>query len=121
MKVQLQGQTLRLRIDERELTALLAGGLIANLTRFGQGSGWGMELFLHEGSCVRLQAAEALRVWLPREDVAALQARLPSRDGLVFEIGQGADALEIRFDVDVRDSVRQRGVARAAPMTASQA
>lgn len=90
MKVQLQGQTLRLRIDERELTALLAGGLIANLTRFGQGSGWGMELFLHEGSCVRLQAAEALRVWLPREDVAALQARLPSRDGLVFEIGQGA-------------------------------
>jgi len=121
MKVQLQGQTLRLRVDEHELAVLLAGETVANLTRFGSGGGWSQAIRLHEGLAARLaSSADTLQVGLPRQAVLALQASLPSRDGLAFQVGQGDDSLEIRFDVDVRDSVRQRGVAKAMPQVASQ-
>ena len=37
MRVQLQGQALRLRIDEEELASLLAGGAVENATRWPDG------------------------------------------------------------------------------------
>ena len=42
MKVQLQRQAVRLRVDEEELAQLLAGESVENLTRFGGDRGWGM-------------------------------------------------------------------------------
>lgn len=49
MKVQLQQQSMRLRVDEEELARLLAGESVENLTRFGGSGGWGAALSLHAG------------------------------------------------------------------------
>ena len=49
MKVQLQDQSVRLRLDEAELARLLAGESVENMTRFGGIEGWGMAVSLHGG------------------------------------------------------------------------
>lgn len=110
MKVQLQGQALRLRIDERELALLLQGETVVNQTRLDDVHAWSQSLRLEAGDVARLaHGGDGLHLALPRREVEALRARLPSREGLEFLVGQGAWRLEIRFDVDVRDSVRERG------------
>lgn len=108
MRVQQQGQTLRLRIDEAELATLLAGGTVENATRWPDGRNEHQQLALAvqhgwrrsgDGWCVELADAA----------VRELAARLPSRDGLSFElVAPDGGTLEVLFDVDVRDSVRQR-------------
>ncbi|HDS1010407.1 TPA: hypothetical protein ACOEN9_000046 [Stenotrophomonas maltophilia] len=117
MKVQLQRQGVRLRVDEEELAQLLAGESVENLTRFGGDRGWSMVLSLHAGQqAVLLEGSEYCRLMLPREAVQSLASRLPCRDGLGFGIGLGDDiSLQLQFDVDVRDSLRQRGPHRRAP------
>ncbi|HEL7749481.1 DUF7009 family protein [Stenotrophomonas maltophilia] len=114
MKVQLQDQSVRLRLDEAELARLLAGESVENMTRFGGIEGWGMAVSLHGGEQpVLLDAGTFCRLVLPRPAVEALAARLPCRDGLPFDIAlEDGGQLQLQFDVDVRDSVRQRGVTR---------
>ncbi|WP_414492251.1 hypothetical protein [Stenotrophomonas maltophilia] len=111
MKVQLQQQTMRLRVDEEELAHLLAGESVENVTRFGGSGGWGVALSLHAGDqAVLLDGGTFCRLVLPREATAALAGRLPCRDGLGFCIALDDDSmLQLQFDVDVRDSMRQRG------------
>ncbi|PTA72951.1 MULTISPECIES: hypothetical protein [unclassified Stenotrophomonas] len=111
MKVQLQQQSMRLRVDEQELARLLAGESLENLTRFGGSGGWGVALSLHAGEqAVLLDGGTFCRLVLPRAGVEALAQRLPCRDGLGFSIALDDDSLlQLQFDVDVRDSVRQRG------------
>ena len=112
MRVQLQGQSLRLRIDEAELASLLAGGTVENAIRWPDGCDERQQLTLaaqhgwrRRDDGWRMELAEAL--------VRELAARLPSRDGLSFALPTlGDDALDVLFDVDVRDSVRQRRVDR---------
>lgn len=112
MKVQMQGQSLRFRIDEAELAALQAGQAVENLTRFPGGS-------LRQ-SVVLTDAAEpaledGVRLHLPRALLEPYVAKLPCRDGLAIRLPLeegGADAIEIDFEVDVRDSVRSRGAAK---------
>jgi len=114
MKVQLQEQTMRLRLDEAELATLLAGETVENLTRFGGSGGWGTAVSLHGGeSAVLLDSGTDCRLVLPRGSVEDLAGRLPCRDGLSFALylDDGA-TLQLQFDVDVRDSVRQRGAGR---------
>lgn len=106
MKLQLQDNSLRLRVDEDELAVLLSGEAIAVRTAFG-------DAFALAGSvtvCDTTQASiegssHAYRMRIPGADVRALALRLPSRDGLIFPLAGGG---ELRFDVDVRDSVRRR-------------
>ncbi|MHC1652004.1 hypothetical protein ACODUL_01735 [Stenotrophomonas maltophilia] len=114
MKVQLQQQSMRLRVDEEELARLLAGESVENLTRFGGSGGWGVALSLHGGEqAVLLDGGTFCRWVLPRAGVAALAQRLPCRDGLGFSIALDDDStLHLQFDVDVRDSLRQRGAYR---------
>ncbi|PNS09478.1 hypothetical protein [Solilutibacter silvestris] len=109
MKVQLDGQQLRLRIDEDELARLLTGDAVAAQTRFGD------RFIVHATLQVDDRVAPMLdgdiedwRFILPESDVRALAARLPTRDGLGWTLpsADGA-ALELRFDVDVRDSARR--------------
>lgn len=109
MKVQLQGQALRLRIDEAELARLLAGETLCNETHWPDGRAGTQRLALaaqhgwqREASGWRMELADA-----PVRDLAA---RLPSRDGLELELPapDGAPPLQLRFDVDVRDSARRR-------------
>jgi hypothetical protein len=113
MKVQIHGQSIRLRIDEAELTRLLAGELLENRTRLAMQRYWSQSLRLvPTGEALITGDAAILQFGLPRDAVLALQARLPSRDGLSFEVVTGGEPVQLQFDVDVRDSLRQRGPSR---------
>lgn len=108
MRVQLQGQSLRLRIDEAELAELLAGGTVENATRWPDGRNERQQLALAAQYGWR-RGDGSWRMELSDTAVRELAARLPSRDGLSFELAlPGAGVLDVLFDVDVRDSVRQR-------------
>ena len=115
MKVQLQGQLVRLRISEAELARLQAGGTVENLTRLPAGLALRQWLRLGKGSQPELRVGDA-QGWgclLPPAELAAYVARLPCREGLRLRLplAEGAeDAIEIDLEVDVRDSVRSRGV-----------
>jgi len=108
MRVQLEGQTLRLRVDEAELAQLLAGGDAANRTHLPDGR--------TEMQHVRVAAQLSWQrddahwhIGLPEPEVRALSARLPSREGLRFELPTpDGGTLQLLFDVDVRDSTRKR-------------
>ena len=122
MKVQLQDQSVRLRLDEAELACLLAGESVENMTRFGGIEGWGMAVSLHGGEQpVLLDGGTFCRLVLPRGAVEALAARLPCRDGLAFDLTlEDGSQLRLQFDVDVRDSVRQRGPHRRQASSAPE-
>ncbi|WP_256646883.1 hypothetical protein [Thermomonas paludicola] len=114
MKVQMQGQRLRLRIDEQELARLQAGEVVENLT----------VLPGDVAPCLQVRALEALApsfavqgqgvcFGLPRHLIDEYVARLPCRDGLTLRFStSGGEDLVLDFEVDVRDSVRSRGVIR---------
>ncbi|WP_130618411.1 DUF7009 family protein [Dyella amyloliquefaciens] len=111
MKLQIEGQSLRVRIGEAELTQLLAGGTVESHTRFAQAFAMGCALRLGGSIDAGLSGrADAWLIELPEAAVRAHAARLPTREGLTFNLptGSGDDVLELLFDVDVRDSVRQR-------------
>jgi hypothetical protein len=113
MRVQQQGQALRLRVDEAELARLLAGGTVENATGWPDGRTECQRLTLaarhgwrRDGVGWRIELADAA--------VRELAAHLPSRDGLSFELAvPGGDALQVLFDVDVRDSARRRRAGQA--------
>ena len=111
MKLQIEGQKLRVRIDETELSRLLDGYELQSVTRFADAFSIQITIEPGEGDAASLTGdASAWRIAVP---VAALQqhaTQLPSRDGLHFGLsGQtAAVAMELLFDVDVRDSARRR-------------
>lgn len=114
MKIQLQGQSLRLRIDEAELARLQVGESIENLTRLPGRCALRQQLQLVDAATPTLQLLEdGFGFGLPADALADYVARLPCRDGLVFSMPiDAASAIEIHFEVDVRDSVKNRGVTR---------
>lgn len=108
MKVQLEGQHLRLRIDEDELARLLAGDAIVAQTDFAGCFRVNASLQADGRALPALEGdAGDWRFILPEDEVRALTARLPTRDGLVWTLSSGPQLLELRFDVDVRDSARR--------------
>ena len=116
MKVQLQGQSLRLRIGEDELARLLAGEHVGNATAAGPGAVLRQRLGLVDGDAPVFHAdAEGWEFRLPEAAVRAYVSRLPCRDALEFTLpageggGDGDVPLALSFEVDVRDSVRRRG------------
>lgn len=112
MKVQMQGQSMRLRIDETELSRLQAGQVVGNLTRFPGGACLCLAVRQVESlSPVLLTTDGGWRLDLPRGLLEPYVARLPCREGLRLDFPAGGERLEVGFEVDVRDSVRIRGVA----------
>lgn len=108
MKVQQQGQALRLRIDESELAQLLAGSRVGNQTQWPDGRMERQQLMLADSHGWQRHDS-GWRVMLAEAEVRALAARLPSRDGLSLTLPvSGGEPLQVVFDVDVRDSVRLR-------------
>lgn len=109
MKVQLQDQSLRLRIGEDELARLLAGEAVVNRTR-APGAALGHLLRVVEGEAPTFAVGQdGWHIGLPDAALRGYVARLPCRDALELALGQGEDALAVSFEVDVRDSVRRRG------------
>jgi hypothetical protein len=109
MKAQLQGQQLRIRIDEDELAALLDGRELIDITLVDDRFAMRRVLALAPGEAAGLTGdAASWRIVLPDGEVRALAGRLPSRDGLRFDLPAGGTSLQLLFDVDVRDSVRRR-------------
>ena len=117
MKVQLQGQSLRLRIGEDELARLLAGERVDNVTAAGAGAVLRQGLAVVQGDAPTFAVdGDGWRFGLPEAAVRDYVARLPCRDALEFTFEGGDAPLALSFEVDVRDSVRRRGApARRRP------
>jgi hypothetical protein len=114
MKLQLQGQRMRLRLDEAELARLLADEPIVNATGLGTGLGFCQSLRLHADAQPTLQATPGeWQVGLPGAAVRDYVQRLPCRDALEFTLACDDGAvLALAFEVDVRDSLKMRGARR---------
>ena len=118
MKLQLQGQNVRLRVDEAELARLLAGENVVNRIVLGAAIEFRQTLCLGTGKDASTAPSLDVRdggwdVALPREAVEAYAGQLPCRHALAFELGLGAgEAVELNFEVDVRDSLQARGPRR---------
>lgn len=110
MKLQIEGQSLRVRVNEDELALLLTERPVTGRTRFTHDMSLSCTLRTVPGAAARFGGApDAWTIDLPLDDVRAHAARLPTREGLLFELESGeGDPLELLFDVDVRDSVRHR-------------
>lgn len=110
MKLQINGQRLRLRIDEDELQRLQAGVVLSSATLLPGGGRFRCSLELCPQTEVAFVVdADAWRVALPRSAVDDYVGRLPCREGLAFHVANGdADGVELGFEVDIRDSVRRR-------------
>ncbi len=118
MKLQLQGQSIRLRVDEAELARLLAGEKVVNRLVLGAAVEFRQTLFLGAGEGTSTTPLLDVRdggwdVALPREAVEAYAGQLPCRHALAFELGLATgEAIELNFEVDVRDSLKARGPRR---------
>ncbi|MET0331918.1 MAG: hypothetical protein ABW154_10875 [Dyella sp.] len=109
MKLQLQGPQLRVRINEDELARLLDGQSLEERTVFGAAFAIDYSLQAIEAESFQLDGSPAhWQLGLPLAALRTHAAQLPTRDGLHFTLGEGAQALQLTFDVDVRDSVRRR-------------
>lgn len=108
MKLQLQPQSLRLRLDEAELAALLAGQPLG--LDVGQGTTTLFTLRVGLGQAAGLHAdGPAWRLTLPEPELRAYIETLPRRDALALTLGGD---LRLDFEVDVRDSLQVRGPRR---------
>lgn len=110
MKIQLRGQSMRLRIDESELKCLLDGNELVNTTQFGSGSVYRQTLRLSRSEQPSLEAQRMdSKLSMPEAWVRDYVSRLPRREGLKFTLPAGdMDVLTVTFEVDVRDSMRVR-------------
>jgi hypothetical protein len=111
MKLQIEGQKLRIRIDEDELAQLLAGNTIDTRTAFADAFAIRFALLAtKDDGATFVGQADTWQIGLPDADLREHAARLPTRDGLRYTLPGtvAGDALELLFDVDVRDSLRHR-------------
>lgn len=109
MRVQLEEDTIRVRIDEDELSELLQDIALLGSTAFGRAFTMRYAIDATDNGCILSGTAHEWRMEVPREALLDLQSRLPSKDGLVFDIpGYDTVATTVRFDVDVKDSLRRR-------------
>lgn len=112
MKLQIDGQQWRLRIDEDELARLREGRDLDSTSQLPDGAAFGFSLALLPVAQATLQRrGDSWSFGLPRERVEAYVQQLPCKKGLEFVLPTGAAAeWRLLFEVDVRDSVSRRGV-----------
>ena len=109
MKLQIQGQGMRIRIEEAELARLLAGETIEDASRLPGGARFSRSLRLAEASDGAFQCTqEAWAITLPLDEVLAYSRRLPCREGISFAWPAGDAGFSAVLEVDVRDSTRKR-------------
>ena len=114
MKMQIDGQSVRLRINEAEWGHLHATGEVEDSTRFSSTFEQLRRLRLGDLDIPMIESSPGLfSVVLPRAGFEAFAAERPRRDGFAFEwIETGAGALSVSIEIDVRDSHRQRSEER---------
>ena len=114
MKLQLQGQSVRVRVDEAELARLMAGETVVNQTLLGGATGFSQSLLLGLDQTPVLAVRDgAWQVVLPRSAMVDYVEQLPSRHPLSFELDMdGGTLVSLDFEVDVRDSLQARGPRR---------
>lgn len=106
MKVQRQGQKLRLRVSREEFDDVLKGKAVVTETAWPDGRKERIEVLGADHSAW-LRLADGWQVCLQASALRDLAARLPQRDGCVFEQPvPGGDPLVVAFDVDLH---RERG------------
>ena len=118
MKLQIEGQRLRFRVDEAELARLLAGESVVDQTQLDESQILRRRIVLRDIDMAHLAwGKDEIHLDLPQDAVRTYATSLPRRDALSFTLGADitATALAIDFEVDVRDSVRQRGPRKGAP------
>jgi hypothetical protein len=114
MKLQIDGDRLRFRVDEAEFARLLEGQLVEAVIVL-PGQPLRLQLQPVGDGPIRLEDAAAGRLCLqlPAGLLDDYRGRLPCRDGLDAEQAlDGEHRLRLSFEVDVRDSIRQRGPPR---------
>ena len=117
MKVQINGQHLRFRIDEGELARLLSEGLVQAHSQLVSDFGLVQRVRIVDSGAAAFSAGAGLwTLRVPRDELLAYAQRLPCREGLeyLFDINPSGPALQVDLEVDVRDSVRARGPRRRA-------
>jgi hypothetical protein len=116
MKLQIDDQQLRVRINEDELAQLLAGAPVTARTQFAAAFAVQCQLALGAIDAIASLTGQPAcwQILLPEDAVRNLASRLPTRDGLRFELRGSAesDSLMLLFDVDVRDSARRLKTSR---------
>lgn len=108
MRVQIETGVIRFRVDESELARLLSGEVIADVTTLPDGRVLRRVVRLHAGPPRFAVDWLEWSLSLPIGQIVDHARELPSRDGIRFAIHGERCVLAIRFDVDVRDSVRMR-------------
>ena len=116
MKIQINGQELRFRIDEDELAELLDSGRLIRTSDLSPSSRLDQRIILVD-ALDRAELSVEPDIWslrLPRADLLDYVTRLPCRNALAYVLhGDAADVpLRLGIEVDVRDSVRRRGPRR---------
>jgi hypothetical protein len=111
MKLQVQQQSLRVRVTEAELQGLLSGSPLRLDLGFD-----GYDLLAVQvttGPDTSFAAGAVWRLSLSEAALRVYAGTLPRRDALVAELtGSGGEPLRLEFEVDVRDSVKVRGPRR---------
>ena len=111
MKLQISNQQWRLRVSEDELQQLRDGHALISTSTLSDDAVFRFGLELAPASQAGVVTDDgSWRISLPAAPVEAYVQRLPCRDGLDFVLPGKADAaLQLTFEVDVRDSARRRG------------
>ena len=107
MKLQVDGDQLRLRLTEAELARLGMDGELEQAVPCPDGTAARCRLRLLETAATAACEGNLmdLQVALPRGAFLAFAAERPRRDGFAFACGP----LRVTVEVDVRDSHRMRG------------
>lgn len=117
MKLQISDQQWRVRVNEDELQRLREGHVLTSTSALADDAvlRFVVELVPAPQASVGRDGG-SWKFSLPAAAIDAYVARLPCREGVDFVLpgGTGA-ALQLTFEVDVRDSVRRRGARPRRP------
>lgn len=102
MNIRLENDTLRFRVNARELDQLLANGSISGVTPLPGGSlRYGIELIEGDHWSI-IGDSRHLVLHIPRLDVIGHKAELPSKQGLERTLPANGGVLLVCFEVDVK-------------------
>jgi hypothetical protein len=111
MKLQVQEQSLRVRVTEAELQHLLSGSPLRLEVIFDGTTLLSSQVAI--GTDTSFAAGATWRLTLSEAALRAYAGTLPRRDAFVAVMtGSGGEPLRLEFEVDVRDSVKVRGPRR---------